>query len=143
MSETTDCLIWPKGKTGKGYGEVYLCGVAMPAHRLVYWIYFGPIPKGMWVLHKCDNPPCVNPNHLFLGTPKDNSVDAWTKGRLVPPPTGPGELNPRARLSASQVLEIRRRYSAGGVLQEELAKEFGVTPITISKITTRTNWRHL
>jgi len=138
-----DCLIWPKGKTKYGYGEVSICGVQMMAHRLVYWIYCGPIPKGMRVLHKCDNPPCVNPKHLFLGTAKDNSMDAWNKGRLKPIPPRPGELNHNSVLSDKKVIEIRRRYAAGGVLQKELAAEFGVSQVTISSITRLKIWRHL
>lgn len=139
-----DCIPWNGGKTGAGYGSVYLGGGRqMLAHRLVYQNVFGPIPDGHFVCHRCDNPACVNPAHLFLGTPKDNSMDAWKKGRLLAIPPQPGTANHKAKLSDSQVVEIRRRYAAGGILQKELAEEFGVKQITISNITTGKHWRHL
>lgn len=69
----------------RGYGEIRYGGGLVRAHRLAYELTFGPIPQGMSVCHQCDNPPCCNPKHLFLGTQSDNSRDMWSKGRGVPP----------------------------------------------------------
>jgi hypothetical protein len=96
---------------------------------------------GLLVLHRCDNRWCVNyERHLFLGTNADNMNDAWTKGRgkcFV----GKGADNPRAKLTEGQVQEIRQRYTEGGVLQRELAEEFGVAKGYVSLIVNRVSWK--
>ena len=79
-----DCWIWKAGKTSKGYGDVTVSGERLLAHRLSYEVFRGPIPDGILVLHSCDVPACVNPDHLFLGTNADNLRDASEKGRLNP-----------------------------------------------------------
>lgn len=73
------CMLWPNG--GTWYGNIRVCGKSIKTHRYSYTISIGPIPDGMCVLHKCDNPPCVNPAHLFLGTNKDNTLDMLSKRR--------------------------------------------------------------
>lgn len=75
------CWIWPRGKTTAGYGVVRVNRKPIYVHRLTWQQYFGSIPQGMCVLHSCDNPPCFNPDHLFLGTNHDNMVDKSLKGR--------------------------------------------------------------
>jgi hypothetical protein len=90
----------------------------LKAHRAAYLILVGPIPEGLHVLHRCDNPPCVNPAHLFLGTNADNIRDREAKGRGVPPR--------HAKLTAEQVLEFRRRCAAGSTAWQ-LSKEFGIS----------------
>jgi hypothetical protein len=77
-----DCWIWPQN-TKSGYGMFGVGGRKVYAHRYAYQIMNGPIPPGMFVCHKCDNPPCVNPDHLFVGTPKDNVMDMYAKGRSI------------------------------------------------------------
>lgn len=78
---TPGCWIWTGSKNTGGHGQFTVCGKCITAHRVSYELYIGPIPEGMWVLHKCDNPPCQNPDHLFLGTRQDNVDDMVRKGR--------------------------------------------------------------
>lgn len=113
------------------------------AHRVNYEAAHGPIPEGLQVCHRCDNPPCIRPDHLFLGTAKDNSHDAKRKGRLSRDHGRPGATNASAKLSEAQVIEIRRAYAAGEANQSDLARRFGVKPSTVSMVVLRKNWRHL
>ena len=78
---TTGCFPWLAAKWAHGYGSIYYDGRTQAAHRVIYEFVVGPIPKGLCVLHRCDNPPCVNPEHLFLGTKQDNTDDMMRKGR--------------------------------------------------------------
>ena len=115
----------------------------MIAHRFAYRSVHGVIPGGkgaskVYVLHKCDNPPCVRPSHLFLGTQKDNMGDAVAKGRNVR-----GERGGSARLASADVIAMRERYAAGGVLMRELANDYGVDPSHVSKILSRDKWAHV
>jgi hypothetical protein len=107
----------------------------MLAHRLSWELHFGPIPEGKCVCHHCDTPACIRPDHLFLGTPKDNTSDMINKGRRSPlAGFASGEASPRAKLTASQVKEIRARCNESG---PRLAVEYGVTSGTVYGI-----WRH-
>jgi hypothetical protein len=136
------CWVWFGGKMRKGYGEIALGGRGTPhisAHRLAWILHNGPIPKGMLVCHHCDNPPCVNPEHLFLGTYSDNMMDLEKKGLSNHPK---GEDN-HAKLSEEQVQEIRRKYVPNVVTMLQLGKEYGVADETIRKIILRKKWRHL
>lgn len=90
------------------------------------------------VCHRCDNRICVNPDHLFLGTPADNSRDMARKNRSTR-----GSRNPQAKLSEGDVRKIRRSYEAGGVTQAQLSERFNVNGVTISNIITRKTWRHV
>lgn len=80
-----DCWEWFGGRGESGHGRVYYQGKIIQAHHLSWILYKGPIPIGLWVLHKCDNPPCVNPDHLWLGTHRDNMDDAKAKKRMHNP----------------------------------------------------------
>ncbi len=113
------------------------------ASRVAFFLHNGR-DTALWVLHKCDNPRCVNPNHLFEGTPQDNSDDRAAKGRHKgwPNMTHYGEGHGRAKLTEKQVREIRQRY-ASGEQQIDLAPLYGVSNVAISKITTRRTWRHI
>jgi HNH endonuclease len=121
-----------------GYGT-FASGVGKKliyAHRFSWLINIGQIPDGLFVLHKCDNPACVNPNHLFLGTTQDNSIDMFEKGRAL----RDKENNGRHKVTKMQVEEIRKRYMAGGISQQKLANEYGISQSEISYITTKTGW---
>lgn len=137
------CWEWLAGKTEAGYGKFTLGGgVTFRAHRLMWELVFGEIPEGLCVLHTCDSPPCCNPRHLWLGTQGQNVDDMTAKGRWgggAPP----GEAHGRAKLSAPEVAEIRDRWANGGVLQKELATEFGVSKTTIGEIVHRKIWQHV
>jgi hypothetical protein len=110
------------------------------AHRKMHELTRGPIPPGMCVMHRCDNPICVNPEHLQLGTHADNMADMKRKGRAR---GHRGEAHPMAKLTEAQVIEIRRRYIPRVVGTPQLAKEFGVDTAMVQRIVTRKAWRHL
>jgi hypothetical protein len=133
------CWVWTRGRDVDGYGTIWRAGTNAKAHRVSFEINGGSIPDGLFVCHKCDNPSCVNPDHLFLGTALENKRDCVRKGRLSPPI---GEAHGRARLTAKQVLDIRSRPAYRG-LTVNLAKEFGVHHMTISLIRNRKKWVHI
>jgi hypothetical protein len=137
---TNDCWHW-FGAKREGYGRLWNCGRVVQAHRYYYEKYVGEIPEGLCVLHRCDNPSCVNPSHLFLGTKKDNTQDALKKGRLKCRwPKLYGEQHPQHKLTWDQVREVRKRYSLGRVTQRQLAKEFSVDPMTICNVVNGKIW---
>ncbi|HFD86883.1 MAG TPA: hypothetical protein ENJ35_04310 [Gammaproteobacteria bacterium] len=112
-------------------------GKNVRAHRAAYMLFVGRIPEGKHVLHRCDNPSCVNPNHLFLGSHLDNMKDKTKKGRAV---SLKGIKNPRAKLSEADVREIRARK---GTSQVDMAKEFGVSQAKICSVINFTSWKHV
>lgn len=141
VKKTETCWIWSAHRRGN-YGRIGK-GVTcrdVNAHRVSWEIHNGPIPKGMNVLHRCDNRPCVNPDHLFLGTQADNLNDCVLKGRHG---DWRGEKNGRAKLTGKQVREIREKYLPKEVTASKLAKEYGVSRMHIYKILYRTNWKHI
>jgi len=145
--KTGECWIWT-GKKNKGYGRLHLFGSTISAHRLSWVLAHGEVKDGLYVLHRCDNPGCVNPDHLFLGTHADNMADAVAKGRLKPPPTSRralshGELNGNSSLSESDVLEIRTLRNEGGLTYKEIAEKFNVGITTARDAATGRRWGHL
>lgn len=110
------------------------------AHRVSWMLANGPIPAGMVVCHRCDNPPCVNPDHLFLGTQIDNMRDRSKKGRGN---HRKGSRHGRAKLTEQDVRVIRSRYATGDWKQSDLAAEYGVSQPLIGHIVRRVTWRHI
>lgn len=135
-----ECWEWRRTRNQFGYGTLTVGGRAVYAHRLAYELSKGEIPEGMHVMHKCDNPSCINPDHLTVGTRSDNMRDCFQKGRSsVSPVSVCGEANGAAKLSSAQVADIRERLEAGAV-QRVLADEFGVSQSCISKIKLGASW---
>lgn len=137
--KTDGCWRW-LGYTVDRYGRIALDGgrgaPCAGAHRVSWELHNGPIPEGMCVLHRCDNPPCVNPDHLFLGTQLDNIADRVRKGR-----NGDlsGQNNGRAKLTSEQVLEMRSRHR-GGESYRVLGIAFGVSWGHVGHIVKGDNW---
>jgi hypothetical protein len=124
-----DCWEWLRAKR-KGYGAVYVSGKICDAHRLAWTLTNGPIPDGGHVLHTCDNPGCVRPGHLFLGTHADNMGDMGEKGRNGGP----------RKLTVEQVIEIRRRHK-NGASRKELAADYNVGASNLWCVVTNKTWR--
>src|SRR5678809_664219 len=124
----TGCLLWPRTRINSGYGSLSWQGKPKLAHRLAWEFAHGPIPPKMCVLHKCDTRLCCNPDHLFLGTHLDNTMDMHAKGRWIDPPNrARGERHGMSKLTAAKVAEIRRLYVPGKVGYRSLGQMFGVT----------------
>ncbi len=153
VEKTDGCWLWRGPFWGKRYGSFKAHRKVYSAHRFAYELTYGPIPAGLWVLHRCDNPPCVRPDHLFLGTHQDNMDDKIKKGRCASGDqngarthfdTHPrGERSGMAKLTAEKVREIRLRYAAGGISFVRLAKEYGVSEATIKEAVYRQTWKHV
>lgn len=134
------CYVWLNAKFKSGYGQFGVRGKSKLAHRIAWEIANGAIPDGLCVLHKCDNPGCVNPDHLFLGTQKDNVRDMVDKKRYS---KRTGESGGLAKLKEAQVLEIRERYAAGGISQAVLGKQYGVCQSNIAAIVSGETWTEI
>jgi hypothetical protein len=143
VGDPNDCWIWQRAKSPDGYGKCLYLGEQL-AHRAAWKDTYGEIPNGFCVLHSCDNPACVNPKHLFLGTRDDNMADRNAKGRqargkrhgsVTKPETCPrGETHCRAKLTTLDVNMIRLFYARGGISQRALAEDFDVTHSTVGAI---------
>lgn len=125
-----DCWVWIAACDQTGYGQISINNRTRNTHRIAYEEFVGPIPKGLQVLHRCDNPSCVRIDHLFLGTQKDNMADMAQKGRR-------GAPRPPSKLSDLDVRWIRRCYANKDATQRRLARAFGVNQSTISLLVNR------
>jgi hypothetical protein len=136
-----ECWEWiAKARHPFGYGRMTTGrGNQIRAHQVAYVLSNGAIPEGQNVLHSCDNPPCCNPRHLFLGTQKENTMDMKAKGRGSNPPTHYGEEHPRAKFSEADV----RRILADKRPAKIIAAEYGVTPKTIYCLRRGDTWKKL
>lgn len=133
-----ECWEWTGQRDGQtGYGVISICNWPYSAHRISFLIKHGHIDPDLLIMHSCDNRGCVNPAHLSQGTDYDNIHDAWVKGRLQK-----GERNGMAKLSAVQVVEIRKRRATGERLKS-IADSFGVWPAAISRIVNGRRWNHI
>lgn len=122
------CWEWNGGRRAFGHGTV---GRSQAAHRLAYETWVGPIPEGLIVRHKCDNPPCVNPDHLEIGTHADNAWDMTVRNRFY------------SKLTEQDVRDIREEYAKGVLTQQMLADVYGVSNSNICRIITRKGWSHI
>jgi hypothetical protein len=133
------CWLWHGAVTSKGYGSLFVLKTAHgiktgSAHRVSWELFRGEIPKGLLVCHKCDVRICVNPDHLFLGTNKDNTQDSVRKDRHTR-----GERCARTKLAREQVLQIRSDPRC----ERLIAKDYGLNPATVCRIKNKLRWKHL
>ena len=129
VADPDDCWEWLAGnKSHKGYGQFSIGDKTRRAHRLAWELTFGRIPEGLHVCHKCDNPGCVNPAHLFLGSNTDNMQDSAKKGRQA------------KKLTSEKVLQIRELLANGQQSQQTIANDFGVSKQRISAIKQGRDW---
>ncbi len=145
-TELGPCWEWTGRRIPKGYGQIG----RRYTHRLSYTMAFGDIPDGLWVLHRCDNPPCLRPDHLFLGTNTDNQRDSAAKGRngrwTHPERTVRGARCHTAKLTSQQVHDVRRRFRPGRGHPDNMARladEYGVSRSSIYAIVHGKSWGHL
>lgn len=131
------CWLWTAGRARNGYGKFKLHGRTLGAHRLMYLLYYGNLPDNSQVCHTCDNRPCVNPKHLFLGTCRDNMKDKVSKHRQAR-----GGTNGRSVFDETTAAEIKTLRRAGWKLTE-LAARFGVNASSISHLCIGRKWRHV
>jgi len=144
VTKMDGCWLWTGSTDGHGYGSIGKGGQRGPllkAHRVSWEIHRGPVPDGMEVCHHCDNPPCTNPDHLFLGTQADNMADAARKGRTRNTPFR-GEANGHAIFSEIDIRAIRQAH-ATGVGVKALGRLYGTSHTNIGFIVRRETWRHV
>jgi hypothetical protein len=167
VDRSGDCWIWTGTRMHQGYGVVIRNYKRLYAHRVAFEIAYGPIPDGMDILHRCDNPPCVRPEHLDIGTHTDNMRDASRKGRLAtgdrsgqrthpertargdrhgsktqPGSSARGESN-HSKLTEADVIELRRLRAEVGMSFPALGRRFGVSGKTAEAIVKRKKWKHI
>ncbi|MCP8895301.1 HNH endonuclease [Shinella daejeonensis] len=136
------CWLWAKRLNGSGYGIMSVRSRRLGAHRVAYSIHNGDITDGLFVCHKCDVRSCVNPDHLFLGTTRENILDAKRKGRLHRwAGARSGEANPKAVLSRDAVKLIRKIVAADITTKKEIADAFNVSRSNISMIASGELWK--
>lgn len=138
VDKTEDCWLWKLSTDDCGYGQVFQHGKRYLAHRRAYQYAIGPIPKGMFVCHTCDNPICVKPAHLFLGTPRDNTRDSIAKGRWAV-----GERVTTSKLTATDITSMRDLYWKERKDTLELATMFAISRGHVCGIVSLRQWKHL
>lgn len=136
VSKGSDCWEWQRGLTYKGYGTLRIGNKVHKAHRLAYELAISEVPPGMCVCHRCDNPKCVKPEHLFLGTNQENTADRHRKGR---DPKVRGEGHHRSKVTSDAVIDIRTKR----LPQAEFAKLYGISTGGVAHIQKFRSWKHL
>ena len=141
VDKSGDCWEWLGANNGTGYGHYWYKDKVWNTHRFSWIIKNGEIPAGLYICHHCDNRLCVNPEHLFLGTAKDNMQDASRKGRLINCGGTKGENHGMSKLTKVEVLKIREYYPESTL--KELAEKYDVIPMTIWRVVKRISWNHV
>lgn len=136
----TDCMIWSGARDKNGYGLFKLKRKMLKAHRVSWEMHRGSIPKGLLVCHRCDCPPCVKPEHLFIGSAKDNTQDMIRKGRKAP---SKGELHSQSKITEYDVRLIRALWDQRVLSQSKIAKKFNITRSNVSAIVRNISWKHI
>jgi hypothetical protein len=140
VSKSDKCWIWTISKDHAGYGYFSLSGKTVKAHRVAWELTYGDIPDGLCVLHRCDNPSCVNPEHLFLGDTVINNRDRAAKGRNR---DQSGERHNNSFLTTADVLSIRAKFASGNYTYAQLSEIYGVHKMHIGGIIRRVYWRNV
>lgn len=137
------CWEWKGAKSPLGYGHLKFLGHYENAYRIAWILPDYKIPNDMSVLHSCDNPTCVNPKHLFIGTQLDNMQDMTRKGRRAygEKVSNANEKNPNSKLTENQINKMRKRFRAGGITKAELGRQYGITRGHVCKIISGRNWK--
>ncbi len=135
-----ECWEWLGCKDKNGYGQFRVNNKTYKSHRISWILENGDIPENYCICHSCDNPLCCNPNHLFLGTHKDNIADRDKKGRQA---IRNGIKNGNHKKIDQEILEIRQKYLTGLYTQKDLAEEYGVSQTQISFIVNKKQWKHI
>lgn len=133
------CWLWTASKMNSGYGQFGMNGTMRQAHRVSYELHHGQVPKGMLVLHSCDNKQCVNPSHLRAGTKSENLKEAYERNRRARPNFS-GENNPRASITVADALHMRQ-LRLDGMSVTAIAKQFGVKRSLASDVVNGRSWR--
>lgn len=137
VEKTDTCWLWQGNVWHCGYGTIWRDGESKYAHRIAYELQNGPVPDGIHVCHRCDNPLCVRGDHLFLGTLHDNMKDKFQKRRHAK-----GERHGNSRLKSEDIREIISLVEAGST-QAEVARKYGVDQSHVSRIVGGDSWSHL
>ena len=136
VDKSGECWLWTASKFPNGYGQFQFKGRPHGAHRISFMMFKGEIPPDLLICHTCDNPQCVNPDHLFAGTPGDNMTDKRDKGRAYTPP---GEANGAAVLTPEIVREIREHQGT----TRQIADQYNISIRHVQQIKSRRRWKHL
>ncbi len=137
--DSAGCWIWQRAKSSRGYGQIWYGKKSTQAHRLSYQLFVGPIPEGMHICHHCDVPACINPEHLFPGTDRDNALDCVKKGRR--PKVGPDRGTCKhAHLTLEQAAIVRQKIATRSGSLYDLAKELGISYYVIAGISNGRNY---